>query len=743
MIGESHKRVEDFKLVRGQGRYTADLSDGDTLHCWFVRSPVAHGILADIDVSMALDSPGVVAVLTATDFDIDDVPAVLFAGKAEPYMTRPHIVRDRIRHVGEPLALIVAETSRQAEDAADLVWPDIDELEAVVDPERAADPEVPHLFEGGGNVAARLKLGEGVEPSESPEVSVTVNVESRRLAPVSIETNGIVAEPMGEDGVHMWVGHQAPHRFVKEAAMVLKMDASRIRVTVPDVGGGFGMKGRYFPEYPLVAQAAMKLGRRLSWVQTRREHFATGTHGRGMRHRVTLEGDRTGRISRMHIDLLGDVGAYPHNGCQVPLFARLVAQGLYDIPRVDIDLTMVVTNTAPTGSYRGAGRPEAALAIERAIEAFAREAGLDPIEVRLRNLITELPHVTKTGAVYDSGDYAWAIRRAAEMLDLPAVRAEQQARRERGENPIGVGMGAFVERAGGAIDSGEYAKVEVVDDQIVVRTGSVDTGQGHETVWAQVARSVFGQLPVKFIAKDTGEVADGVGSYASRSAQVGASAVQRMSQSVLAEARRRAAEKLEAAEEDLRYENGIFTVAGVPDVEVSIFDVVGDGLDDEEMFLPGAQTFPYGAHAAVVEVVLETGEVKILKLVAVDDCGVVLNPMIVEGQVEGSLTQGLGQAFLEEVRYDVGGQPLTATMMDYLLPRAADFPQAITDRKETPAPSNPLGAKGSGEAGCIGAPAGVLNAALDALAPFGVNELQIPLRPEQVWRAIQEAKVRG
>jgi aerobic carbon-monoxide dehydrogenase large subunit len=739
MIGESHKRVEDLRLIQGQGRYTADLSDASTLHCCFVRSPVAHGILRELDTSMAVEAPGVVAVLTAADFDIDDVPAVLFAGKAEDYMTRPHMVRDRIRHVGEPLALIVADTARHAADAAEMVWPDIDELEAVVDPERAADPDAPHLFEEGSNVVARMKLGEGVQPSSPPEVSVTVNVESRRLAPVSIETNGIVAEPMGDDGVRMWVGHQAPHRFLKEVAMVMKLDPSKIRVTVPDVGGGFGMKGRYFPEYPVVAQAAMRLGRRLSWIQTRREHFATGTHGRGMRHRVTLEGDRTGLIQRMHIDLLGDVGAYPHNGCQVPLFARLVAQGLYDIPRVDIDLTMVLTNTAPTGSYRGAGRPEAALAIERAIEAFAREAGLDPIEVRLRNLITELPHTTKTGADYDSGDYAWAVRRAAEMLDLPAVRAEQKARLERGDNPIGVGMGAFVERAGGSLDSGEYAKVEVVDGQIVVRTGSVDTGQGHETVWAQVTRSVFGELPVKLVAKDTADVADGVGSYASRSAQVGASAVQRMSNSVLVEARRRAADKLEAAEADLRYENGTFTVAGVPDVEVSIFEVVGDGLEDEEMFIPGAQTFPYGAHAAVVEVILETGEVRILKLVAVDDCGVVLNPMIVEGQVEGSLAQGLGQAILEEVRYDAGGQPLTATMMDYLLPRAGDFPQAITDRKETPAPSNPLGAKGSGEAGCIGAPAGVLNAALDALSPFGVTELQIPLRPEQVWRAIQEA----
>jgi len=347
--------------------------------------------------------------------------------------------------------------------------------------------------------------------------------------------------------------------------------------------------------------------------------------------------------------------------------------------------------------------------------------------------------VAATGAEYDSGDYAWAIRRAAELLDLPSVRAEQAARLERGDDPIGVGMGAFIERAGGAANAGEFAKVEVLDGVIVVRTGSIDMGQGHETVWAQVTRSVFGDLPVKVISKDTAEVTDGVGSFGSRSAQVGASAVLRMSTSVLDEARRRASDRLEAAAEDLRYEDGSFTVAGVPDVEVSLFDLVGDGLTDEEMFFPGAQTFPYGAHAAVVEVSLETGEVRILKLIAVDDCGIVLNPMIVEGQIDGSLTQGLGQALLEEVRYDTGGQPLTASLMDYLVPRAGDFPAAITDRLQTPAPSNPLGAKGTGEAGCIGAPVAVLNAALDALAPYGVDELQMPLRPEQVWGRIQAA----
>ncbi|MDH4117797.1 MAG: xanthine dehydrogenase family protein molybdopterin-binding subunit [Acidimicrobiia bacterium] len=740
MIGESHKRVEDRRLVTGQGAYTADLADSATVHCWFVRSPVAHGMLRGVDTEAAADAPGVLAVFTAADFDLEDVPAVLFWGKAEEYMKRPLIVRDRIRHVGEPLAIVVAETARQAEDAAELVWPDIDELDPVVDPETAATAAP--LFDGGSNVVMTMNTASGPEPVTEPEVSATVTVVSSKLAPVAIETNGAVAEPAG-NGVRAWIGHQAPHRLKKELALLLKLDPGQVRVTVPDVGGGFGMKGRFFPEYALVAATALKMERKVSWVQTRREHFATGTHGRGMRHRVTLEGTRDGRIQRAVIDLLGDVGAYPHNGSQIPIFTRLVAAGLYDIPRMEIDVTVVVTNTAPVGSYRGAGRPEAALAIERAIDAFAREAGLDAFEVRRINLITDLPFKTPTGALYDSGDYRAAIDRAAELLDLPAIRREQEERRRDGRNPIGVGLGAFVERAGGAVDSGEYAKVEVIDGTVVVRTGSVDTGQGHHTVWEQVARSVFGDLPVTLISKDTAEVADGVGTYASRSAQVGASAVQRVAGTVLDEAKRRASQRLEVAEEDIRYDSGVFTVAGVPDTGVSIFDLVGDGLEDEEMFVPGAQTFPYGAHGAVVEVCMETGEVKLLKLVAVDDCGTVLNPMIVEGQVDGSLAQGLGQAFFEEVQYDSTGQPLTASMMDYPVPHAPDFPVAVSDRFETPAPSNPLGAKGTGEAGCIGAPAAVLNAAIDALWPHGVRELQIPLRPERVWRAIQQARARG
>jgi carbon-monoxide dehydrogenase large subunit len=429
----------------------------------------------------------------------------------------------------------------------------------------------------------------------------------------------------------------------------------------------------------------------------------------------------------------------------VPGFSRYVATGLYDIERVELDLTIVVTNRAPTGSYRGAGRPEAALAIERAVDAFARAAGLDPFEVRLRNYIPSdaLPYRAVTGALYDSGDYSAALRRAMELLDLDALRSEQAERLRSGGPFLGVGVGSFIERAGGAVDSWEYGRVEIdpVRRKVVVRTGSTDTGQGHATVWRRLAAERFGIDDVEVHAKDTAEVADGIGSFASRSAQIGGSAVVRTADRVLDAARRRAADRLEAAVEDIEYEAGVFRVAGSPGSELTIWELAAESeLADEEKFSPHAQTFPYGAHAAVVEVLPETGEVRVRKIVAVDDCGVVLDPMIVEGQLHGSLVQGLGQALYERIVYDDAGQPVTSSLMDYSMPAAGDIPPIVSDRLIHPAPSNPLGVKGAGEAGCIGLPPAILNATLDALAPLGVTHLDLPLRPVSVWQAIRDAE---
>jgi carbon-monoxide dehydrogenase large subunit len=743
------RRIEDPELITGRGKFLADLVEPGTLHCAFVRSPEAHAWLGPLDLGEARGAPGVLAVFSAEDLDLKDIPGATGPGSEAPHMTRPPLARDKVRYVGEPLAVVVAETAAAARDAAELVWPELELLPPVVDAEAALAGETLLFPAAGTNVVARTNVSSGDSNREMDyPVRATVTVESPRLAPAPIEPLGILVRP-ADGGLWVWCGHQSPHQLRAQLGDLLGLDPQRIRVTVPHVGGAFGMK-RLYPEYPVVAAVALRLARPVVWVQTRREQFLGGTHGRGQRHRIELAGDRDGRIKRARIEILAELGAYPHTGSQVPLFTQYVATGLYDIEDVLIETTTVVTNHAPTGPYRGAGRPEAALAIERAVDAFARAAGRDPAEVRFTNFIppSALPYRTVTGALYDSGDYPAALRRALELADADGVRAEQARRRREGGRPLGLGIGAFVERAGGAIDSGEYARVEVSQEgKVIVRTGSTSAGQGHATVWTRVVCDVLTVAPesVRVVAGDTGAVADGVGSFASRSAQLGASAVHRMAIQVRERARRLCADMLEAAEEDLVLEQGAFRVAGVPGIAVPLEEVArraeeaGDPLAAEETFAPGAQTFPYGAHVAVVEVETETGEVSVIRLVAVDDCGEVLDSMIVEGQVEGSLVQGIGQALLEEMVYDGQGQPLTSSFMDYLIPSAADAPPIITGRLVHPAPSNPLGVKGAGEAGCIGAPPAVLNAVLDALHPLGIEELQLPLRPLKIWQAIRQA----
>lgn len=740
--GVSSRPPTTRNLVTGHGRYVADLCDAETLHCWFVRSPVAHGTIVGIDLDEARSLPGVVGVYTAGDLGIADLPGNTGRGADADHMARPVLARERVRHVGDPVAVVVASTPALAEDAAGLVFVDIEPLPAVTDITSALTDEI-RLFDGS-NVIARSTLEHGDVPGTAPEISVTVEVPSPRLVPTSMEPPTFLAVPDQNGRLHVWCGHQAPHRLKAQLAKFAGIPADRIRVTAPDVGGAFGMKGMLFPEYVVAAHLAQRLQQPVAWLCTRRENMVIGTHGRAQHHRVTLDGTADGRLSRARIEISAETGAYPHNGSQIPMFSRLTATGLYDIPRVEVETVAVVTNLAPTGSYRGAGRPEAALAIERAMDAFAHAAGLDPIEVRHRNLIRPeaIPYRTATGALYDSGDYPAALRRAVEMADVPRLREEQARRRQAGEDPIGIGVGAFIERAGGAIDAGEYARVELdsANRTVVVRTGSTDQGQGHDPLWRRLVGEVFEMDEVTVLAGDTDDVADGIGTFASRSAQVGASAAVRTARRVLDLARRRAAEKLEAAVEDVEYHAGMFRVVGAPGTELSIWQLAEEGiLADEEMFVPNAQTFPYGVHLACVEVTLETGEVRVVRIVAVDDCGTVLDEVGVEGQLSGSLAQGLGQALLEGVSYDTDGQLLTSSLMDYKVPTAMDMPPIFEDRLQHPAPSNPLGAKGAGEAGCIGLPPAILNATLDALGPYGVTDLHFPLRPASVWQSIQEA----
>ncbi len=752
-IGDSVTRLEDEALVSGQGTFVADLVGDETLHCAFVRSPLAHGTFDPPELDAALAMPGVVAVFDASELQLPDLPSS--PGRGAPPaegMGQPPLARGRIRHVGDPIAVVVAETPVQAVDAAESVWVDIEPLPAVVGFDKAADDQV-LLFPNAGTNLVHDATVSTDGPRPDAEVEVFIELDIPRLSPATIEPLAILVRPIG-DGLEVWCGHQSPGRLPHQLAPYAGIPPEKIRARVPNVGGAFGTKGQFYPEYTVVAAIASRLGRPVAWIQGRREQLRSGTHGRSQQVRAWIGGDYDGRIRYLRSEMLGDIGAYPSTGSRIPYFSQYVSQGLYDIEHLSVRAAVAVTNAAPTGPYRGAGRPEAAITIERAVDEFAAKIGMRPEEVRRKNMIRkdQLPFSSHTGALYDSGDYEAAMNLALATAQVEEWRAIQNERRTSGGNPIGIGIATFIERAGGALGSGEWGKVSIAEDgSLVVRTGSTAAGQAHRTVWSQIAASFFG-VPVDqvvFHAGDTKEVPESVGSFASRSLQLGGSAVFKSAEVVRGQVLELAAEMLEAAIEDLELVDGKVKVVGSPGSELGLPDLAqeaasqGRELAAEEMFNPQAQTFPYGAYVAVVEVDLDTGLVGLQRLVAVDDCGKVVNPMVVEGQVHGSVLQGVGQSLLEHFVYDADGQPLTTSFMDYLIPSAAQPMPLVTSRTTHPAPSNPLGAKGAGEAGCIGAPPAILNATLDALRPLGVHSLSFPLTPARVWAAIQSADATG
>lgn len=734
----------------GTGSFTADLIDEATLHCAFVRSPVAHGTFDPPSLVSARDMPGVVAVYLADGLDLPDLPSSPGEGAPEATgMGQPPLARDRVRHVGDPIAVVVAASAREAVDAAEEVWVDIEPLPCVSDVATALLDETLLFPEVGTNLVHEATIrSPGVAPAYEHETEIEIEIP--RISPVTIEPLAILARPNG-DGLDVWCGHQAPGRLSDQLGEIVGLAPSLIRVRVPDVGGAFGTKGGFYPEYPVVAAVAHRLKRPVVWIQGRVEQLVSGTHGRSQMVKVRIGGDGSGKIKGVHFEIVSDVGAYPSSGSRIPLFTQYMGQGQYDIGHVETRAVAAVTNKAPTGPYRGAGRPEAAIAIERAVDAYAAEIRMKPEEVRRRNYIgpSAMPFTTATGAIYDSGDYSSALELALETVDIDKWRSEQDRRRRSSRNPIGIGIGSFIERAGGAVGSAEYGKVELLSDgTVVVRTGSTGAGQGHRTVWSQIAASVF-TVPmdqISFYSGDTGEVATSVGSFGSRSAQLGGSAVFRTATQVCERARELASEMLEASVADLELVEGNFRVVGSPGSEISLAMVAsraaesGVDLTAEEMFNPDAQTFPYGAYIAVVEVDIETGQVDLLQLVAVDDCGNVLNPMVVEGQLHGSVMQGIGASLLEEIVYDDDCQPLTTNLMTYLIPTSTQLMPLESRRLTSPAPSNPLGAKGTGEAGCIGVPPAILNAVLDALRDHGVTSISFPLTPSRVWEAIRAAR---
>ncbi|MCK4178094.1 xanthine dehydrogenase family protein molybdopterin-binding subunit [Aciditerrimonas ferrireducens] len=748
ILGNWVPRVEDPRLLTEGGRYVDDLRLEGAVHAHFVRAPLAHGEIRGIDVEEARRAPGVVAVLTAEDLGLGPLPVM-----GPPPMARPPLATGRVRFAGEPVAVVVAETRAQAVDAAELVGVDLEPLPALVDPERALAGEVLLFPEAGTNVCGEVAPGpdDEAELFAGCDVVVRQRIVNQRLAPCPLEVRGAAAA-VGEDGrLTLWMTTQHPHGDRDAVAAALGLEPSALRVVAPDVGGGFGSKIATYPEQIVVAALARRLGRPVRWTETRSESMLNLGHGRAQIQQVAIGGTRDGRVLALSLEVLQDAGAYPALGAFLPNLTRMMATGVYDVPKVRFRATSVVTTTTPVVAYRGAGRPEAAAAIERAMDLFAAEIGMDPAEVRRRNFVApdRFPYTTRVGTTYDSGDYPGALTRLLDALDYPALRAEQARRRAEGSTrQLGIGLSTYVEVTG-AVPGAELGAVEVRSDgTAVVRAGTFSHGQGHATAFAMLVADRLG-IPlerIEFRQGDTDEVPRGMGTYGSRSLQSGGVAVVQAAEAVLAEARRLAAERLEANPEDIvadQQGRGLH-VAGAPARTVGWDEVVaaaGGRLVQEVDFAPPGPTFPFGAHAAVVEVDVETGAVRVVRMVAVDDAGTLLNPLLAAGQVHGGLAQGVAQALLEEFVYDDDGNPLTANLADYPMVSATELPSFERIVMETPTPLNELGAKGIGESGTIGSTPAVQNAVCDALAHLGVRHLDMPTRPERVWRALQDARV--
>jgi aerobic carbon-monoxide dehydrogenase large subunit len=752
MMGQRILRVEDDRFLRGEGLYVENQEVPGALHATFVRSPVAHARIGGIDTSAVESVPGA-QVFTAPDVELGVFPPPPIPGINDK-MVRPFFASDVVRFVGDIVAVVVTEDRASGVDAAELVLVDYDPLPAVVDPEAALAGDVLLYPELGTNVCAS-------HPVEAPDdalfegcdVVVSGRLVSQRLAACPLEARGCVAE-LGEDGrMTLWLSTQTPHLDRHVLGLFLGLGDEGVRVVAPDVGGGFGAKGLSV-ETVIVPWLARKTGRPVRWTETRSENMVAMQHGRAAVLEFELGGSRDGDAQAYRLRVVQDAGAYPGLGAILPGFTALMSSGVYAIPKIESDTVSVVTNTTPTGPFRGAGRPEAAQAIERAMDLFAAELGLDPAEVRRRNLFRAdaFPLTTASGAGYDSGDYGRALDLALETAGYEALRQEQERRRESGDTrALGIGVSVYVEITNGLVEP-ELGDVEITPEgEAVLRTGSFSHGQGHETTFAMIVADRLG-LPVeavRVIKGDTDEVSQGTGTYGSKSTQIGGAAARQAAEVVVERARVLASEQLEASADDivLDLERGGFHVVGSPTPVLTWKELAAAAaaegrlaeLRAAEIFKAGAPTFPFGAHVAAVEVDTETGEVELRRLVAVDDAGTIVNPVIAEGQVHGGVAAGVGQALFEDFAYDEEGNPLTASFLGYAFPSAAELPAWDVVGMETPTPLNALGAKGIGESGTIGSTPAVQSAVVDALAPFGVRHVEMPANGERVWRALQSA----
>ncbi|MYX32734.1 MULTISPECIES: xanthine dehydrogenase family protein molybdopterin-binding subunit [unclassified Streptomyces] len=760
-------RREDERLLTGKGQYVADIDVPGCLDAVFVRSKVGHGLLRVVDCSAAREVPGVVGAWSAADLadlpacahtaaDLQDLPPVphtvlarLSSDEAVAGREWPALVKNRVRYAGEAVAVVLGEDRYRAEDGAAEVTFQVDPLPAVVTPSEAAK-DATRLFEGLSNIALRGETGIPVEDEVWREAAAVVEGRYRQnlLMPTPMECRTILAVPEG-DRLTIWSGHQMPHRLRRETAALLGWSQEQIRVVVPDTGGAFGGKSASFPEFVVAVFLAVELQRPVRWIEDRLESMMAATRGRGQDQRARLAADADGRLLAYELHIDADVGAYPHLGVGLPMQTAWMATGAYTTPRVHATVRSVLTNTMLTYPYRGAGRPEAVMALERCMDMMARRLGLDPAELRRRNFVPpeSFPYTTPTGRTYDSGEYARALDLALETVGYDAWRAEQARRRtDPAAKPLGIGLSCYVERSGGEAGGlHEFGSIEVAaDGTITARCGAASSGQSHETVFPALVAKTLGvdEQRVRLIEGDTDEQPQGLGSFASRTAQVAGAMLQHAAELVITEARQRAADLWDLPLEQVEWTDGAVHAAhdGAAAMDVSELVKATGPMRVEDRFETG-MAFPFGAHVAVAEVDPELGTVELVKVVTVDDCGVQLDPEIVRAQAFGSALQGIGQALYEAIPYDDAGTPmLSSGLLDYLLPTYTEVPPIEVKDTCTPSPNSPLGAKGAGESGCIGLPAAIVNAVVDALRPADPDLLQMPLTPDVIWRAARAPK---
>ena len=773
-VGTSVKRKEDASLLRGQATFIDNLTLPATVFMAIVRSPYPRARINGVSLDAALGAEGVVAAFSGADLAEDWKGSLPCAWPVtEDIKMPPHypLAVGEARFQGDGVAVVIAESRALAKDAAELVEVDYEPLGSVADVEKALEDGAPLVHEElGTNECYVWKLEtDDVEAAiDAADVVVTRRYVQPRLIPNAIEPRGVLAQVGPTDEVTLWSATQVPHILRFALQLVLGIPESKIRVIAPDVGGGFGSKLDVYAEEALAVALARRLGQPVKWTEERAENYLATIHGRDVVHELTFAATKDGTITAVKSVAKCAMGAYLQLVTPgIPLLGAWIYSGPYDIPNYSVTFTGVFTHTTPTDAYRGAGRPEATYVLERTMDALARELGMDPVELRRKNLIQEFPHTMASGLTIDSGDYEATLDRLLEMLDLDAIRTDQEQRRARGDaKQIGVGFSTYNEMCGlapsrilgavryavGGWDSATIRFQPLGSVQLV--TGTSPHGQSHETTFAQIVADQLGVdvADVEVLHGDTAVSQQGMDTYGSRSLAVGGIAIWHASQKVIAKARRIVAHQLEVAEDDLEFADGMFSVKGSPDrsmgIAASAFqahaahnlpDGMEPGLEETAAFDPANFSWPAGAHAAVVEVDTETGDTRLVRYVAVDDVGNPVNPQIIDGQVHGGVTQGIAAALYEEGAYDAEGNLMTTTMATYLVPSAAELPSYETDRIETPA-DNPLGVKGVGETGTIASAPAVINAVVDALSHLGVTDIQMPATPERVWRAIQEVK---